>query len=1029
MPHPDHGAEFDVHSTSSPETLVSEDEAKHADFAQPESESVALAKEAPHKLKSEETSDSKHDGGPTATPQKQPDPVTPKKKERRAVSPKKKQKSKSRSPPRETSVSLSESEIKDIAVKLFNEKFVSISPEEYTQFLAAPDADSAAIRECYMNLFDWDASLIKATRELCSKLYLKGESQEIDRILSAFTKSYLKQHPVNVFCTQDFEQIYIVLYSLILLNTSLHNSEVSKKSKLSQSDYIRNTLTTFLSQNKKASRALSVKQKIQIERELNHYYEDLAKKELYLKKGDPDTPKRDSMANRYSVAETIYSSVSGNHHDYHIETATASPLASRSPELVQLSRQKSNTSQWSQEADGRPRRPSFGMKRITSRVSTGSQGSTAMSYANANGMNNPAAPRFGFTRALLSDNTQRSGAPHSLRNQKSTDQLRYLARQSSRSSIITTESSMPQKLSLDGDNYSICSFSDIPQIDLPDTTPGNGQYKLENFDVSDFQDPLDLKLELQGAPYLKEGLLSLKILNNDMADHSSSGEPNASSASSTVSLSSTKSGWFSFFSRSSNKEPASTTTTLGTSSTTTVFSNKFTEYFVVVSKGELRLYSFDPKVVKKQQQKLKKIKQQHAFFEFEDKAGEDEEDVGDGNWLNNAANIGNYNLCSTIAQLEKTNSPQAPSSPSKVVFTLTFPRSSKKPQKKFVFEAGTVEVANEFVNTCNFWASKLTAVPTLEESMSSIEYGWTDLSGLMKLGDGFKKTKAISKWEVLPKGVYLSNLSSETSSGNTSSNHEGMLKQFVQTLKYYNNLRNLFSAFNRQKALFIKQFRKFSNTSNYKLVVQNYENRSEEYKTELGKYKSYITLLGYGLKLRFDLEKEEQMVAWAEEILELPDMEEPDAIAEELARRKAEAAENESDLTKAVKSELDRLMNTSESLKKLMLGNTDAHHDESSEAQASPQKPITASSKEEDPTNPLLVKSPKTFSLAHFKDTEPSPIFQLLQVDKRSSSPEPEHEAEAARKELAMSYSTNTIREEEEPEDGEDSPELKTSTT
>ena len=77
---------------------------------------------------------------------------------------------------------------------------------------------------------------------LCSKLYLKGESQEIDRILSSFTKSYLKQHPKNVFCTKNFEQIYIIIYSLILLNTALHNLELNKKSRISQSDFIRNTL-------------------------------------------------------------------------------------------------------------------------------------------------------------------------------------------------------------------------------------------------------------------------------------------------------------------------------------------------------------------------------------------------------------------------------------------------------------------------------------------------------------------------------------------------------------------------------------------------------------------------------------------------------------------------------------------------------------------------------------------------------------------------------------------------------------------
>ena len=96
---------------------------------------------------------------------------------------------------------------------------------------------------------------------LCSKLYLKGESQEIDRILSSFTKSYLKQHPKNVFCTKNFEQIYIIIYSLILLNTALQ-SGIEQKSRISQSDFIRNTFTTFVQQNEKLLKSLSVKQKL-----------------------------------------------------------------------------------------------------------------------------------------------------------------------------------------------------------------------------------------------------------------------------------------------------------------------------------------------------------------------------------------------------------------------------------------------------------------------------------------------------------------------------------------------------------------------------------------------------------------------------------------------------------------------------------------------------------------------------------------------------------------------------------------------
>ncbi|OBA20589.1 hypothetical protein METBIDRAFT_32567 [Metschnikowia bicuspidata var. bicuspidata NRRL YB-4993] len=912
---------------------------------------------------------------------------------------------------RDASPLLSASEITDIAVRLFNEKFVLISPEEYTQFLAAQDPDSTAIRECYMGLFDWDASLVKATRKLCLKLYLKGESQEIDRLLSAFTKSYLKLHPVNVFCTQDFEQIYIVLYSLILLNTSLHNSEVGKKSKLSQADYIRNTLTTFLLQNKKASRALSVKQKIQIECELNTYYEDLSKRELYLKKGErPEKPMADASTNRYSVAETILSSVSSNHSEHAYETATSSAFANGAVEMVNLSRQPSNVSTWSVDFDGK-QRPSLAMKRISSAISTGSSSSTVMTNTHVNGHSPGNASRFGFSRALLSENANNKSV-HSLRNYKSREKLRH----SSRVSISTKDTGLTHKYSPD-DAFSMISFGDMPHLNLGHE-PEPDQCKVEDFDIAGFQDPLDLKLELQGAPYLKEGLLKLKILNNDMADLASPGEVNTSPESLALSIIAAKSGFFSFFLRDKGKDTA-TAATLGTSNNP-VFSHKFTEYFVVVSKGELRLYSFDPKVVKKQQDKLKKVERKHAFYEFDKAAGEEDDDVGDGNWLNNAAHIGNYNLCSTYAQLERSIPGHQTSSTSsqKVIFSLSFPRVSKRLPKKFLFEAGTTEVANEFINTCNFWASKLTAVPTLEESMSSIEYGWTNLDALILIGEAFKKTKLISKWEALPKGVYLSNLSSlESNIGSSYANHEGMLRQFAQTLKYYNNLKTLFNDFNRQKYHFMKQFRKYSNTSNYKLVMSNYENRAQEYKAEFSKYKTYITMLGYGLKMRFDLEQQEQMIDWAEEILGLPEMETPEAIAIEIAKRREEAAEYESEVTKAVKAELERLMDSPALMKKLIDDKIHPGMPGSSGSQQSMNNSVNRS--EENTTNPSLVKSPKAFSLAHFEYPPNSPVSQLLSADRSTFSSENGEQQNLNLKEMTKSFSTNTIEEEDETEEAE----------
>lgn len=905
-------------------------------------------------------------------------------------------------------------DFQDIAAKLYNEQFVLISPAEYTQFLAAPDADSSQIREFYMDMFAWDPSLIVSTRRLCLKLHLKGESQEIDRILSAFTKSYLKQHPANVFCTQDFEKIYIVLYSLILLNTALHNSELNRKSKISQTDYIKNTLSTFLQQNKKTLKSLSIKQRILIERELNMYYEDLSHRELYLKQGDdssPATPKK--LANkRYSIAETIRSSYSHAEEEHHSHTGNAKdkqvpqtpPHASQTPNsndnIHQFSRQPSNSSIWSTDADA-DKRMSLTMKRMTSGASSASQ-VTATSSTFSRSANDA---RFGFTRALISDTIVQRSAAGTLRNQRSYDHLgrgTQLTRRDSRTSLATNNS-----LARNEDTISmIADETQLNALEVANST--SEQYHLEDFDVDDFQDKFDLKLELQGAPYLKEGLVKLRILNNDLAD-SLTGEPlvASSAALATSSLSTTqKLGFMSFFSRSFSGKEQPAESLVGTGHNN-VFSHKFTEYFAVVSKGELRLYSFDPKVIKRQQTKLKKIRRANNPLMHE----QDEEDnnVGDGNWLKNAANVGNYNLCSTIAQIDKTS--HASPYGNKVYFSLTFPKVTKKQPKMFIFEAGTIEVASEFVNTFNFWASKITAIPTLEESMSSLEYGWTNLEALVKMGDAFKKAKNISKWDQLPKGVYLSNYvinDGMEEEGNPP--HEAILKQFIQTLKYYNNLKSLFRNFNQRKTMFMKAFRKYSSCSNYKLITSNYEARLSEYKSELSKYKSYLVLLGYGLKLRFDAESDEREKQRIEQLKTADPEMNDEEITDIVHQRELEDRNEELELTKVVKFEIDKLIATSKEMHQILLNDS---------KYAVAHSPISNQEPEVQEIG-LLVKSPKTFSLSNFKDIESSPINQLLNVDGKHVSAESEDDFFEAKKELIMSFSTNTIKEEDEPEDLED---------
>jgi SEC7 domain proteins len=934
----------------------------------------------------------------------------------------------------EPSETTDNSEYRKIALKLFQEDFVSIEPEEYTQFLAASDEELHEIRTIYMNLFKWDASLLKSTRMLCSKLYLRGESQEIDRILSSFTKSYISQHQTNVFCTRNFEKIYIIIYSLILLNTALHNSEVTKKSKISQSDYIKNTFTTFIQQNSKSSSKLSIKQRIIIERELSNFYEDLSKNELNLKQCDP--PQIPSPKS-HKFRQSFHKKTLGDDSNDSSTTTTTQEINSKNAELPKLSRQITNSSIWSTDSEQKnSQKNSLQVKRMSSATSAVSQ------YTAINNPTIPRTNRVGFTRALLSDQNQKfykngntsavsnvSTLPtKTIRNRPSMEYLRntneraemsdrysdykqtkassqlntILNKRASRSSIISKESHTSQYdetmsvLSFDTDLFNNVNFGEELQL-------GSEGQQLEDFNVDDFQDQYDLTLELQGSPYLKEGLLKLKILNNDQQDISSmdvSSGVSSSAASTSSSSQSTSSRFFSLFSRNSN-QPAIPQRIQSVGTSTSLLSHKFIENFVVVSKGELSLYSFDPKVIKKHQQKLKKIKEKQFMSEFEHEDSVDDV-VGDGNWLNNAAKIGSYNLCSTFARLEKQPANQ------KIMWSLTFPKVVKKNAKRFIFEAGTKEIALEFINTCNFWASKITAIPTLEESVSNIEYGWTNLDGIIAKKDQFKKDKHIMKWENLPKGIYLS--SYVISDGELEGNHLGMMKQFVKTLKYYNHTKKLYNEFTKLKYKFEKNLPlKQYSCANYSKVVANYDAKISDYRTELTKYKNYLIILGFGLQLRFDLEDEEEEngdFEGSNDEKSIKELSENSPTSIETQDNQSEkTVEKDDELTKSVKTEIRRLFTNMKDVGKII--------PTFQSSKSINDLTMLLRQQEKDAINLInpLVKSPKTFALSNYNDNE-SPINQLLQSSGAL-------ENEESNTENIHNFTTNTIKEEEEPEDQE----------
>ncbi|KAI7904895.1 uncharacterized protein BX663DRAFT_431125 [Cokeromyces recurvatus] len=97
-----------------------------------------------------------------------------------------------------------------------------------------------------MNNFDFsNQRLDNAFRILCSKLYMKAESQQLDRIIQAFSKRYFECNKNTLLLSLDI--VYAVAYSLLLLNTDLHVVGGGRATKMSKSSFVKNTMETIQS--------------------------------------------------------------------------------------------------------------------------------------------------------------------------------------------------------------------------------------------------------------------------------------------------------------------------------------------------------------------------------------------------------------------------------------------------------------------------------------------------------------------------------------------------------------------------------------------------------------------------------------------------------------------------------------------------------------------------------------------------------------------------------------------------------------
>ncbi|KCV72854.1 hypothetical protein, variant [Fonticula alba] len=118
-----------------------------------------------------------------------------------------------------------------------------VSRTEIGLFLGRAKDYNSLVLLHYTEFFDFSSlSLDQALRLFLSKFRLAGESQEIDRVMAAFSYQYFKQAG-KAQGWQSSDTVHTVVSSLLLLNTDLHNKIVDKK--MTSRQFVDNTLVAL----------------------------------------------------------------------------------------------------------------------------------------------------------------------------------------------------------------------------------------------------------------------------------------------------------------------------------------------------------------------------------------------------------------------------------------------------------------------------------------------------------------------------------------------------------------------------------------------------------------------------------------------------------------------------------------------------------------------------------------------------------------------------------------------------------------
>lgn len=565
-------------------------------------------------------------------------------------------------------------------------------------WLGEADAERTRVRRAYMELFGWqNLNVLAALRDFCSRLHLKGETQQVDRILDAFSSRWCACNPNHGFkatgaslmslmnsADSSTDVVHTISYSLLLLNTDLHMADIEQK--MTRAQFIKNTMPTIRrvaaeaapddSENPRSATLPLTKPWVGPSSERNQ---------------SPTTtePPRGRCSfeagptSRLSARPSEYSGSSGppTPLDYETPTDDCGPLV-KAPfrgkmsiwELqveivlkdffssIRLQRlplhgneNKENVQEPPMTFNSLSAMTGNMLRRTPSMLSKA--GSESLSYRGR-----PLENRLGTGRWTSKTRSRPRIYPASTAASNRTS----LEDQSSMWSPSVSSTWSKYSMGKTQTSLSMDSFaSGFPQVDYQKSIGfanalSQAIIREESANADTAEESLrpgplldDESLELAGAPWAKEGILKHK-------HHLESMDKKAKD-------------------------------------------RNWVESFAVIEKGWMRLFSFN---INTKSMRLKARNQKLPGGV-----------VGGGNWMDSAEPLGKFLLRQTIASALP---PPGYSKSRPHVWALSLPTGAVH-----LFQVGTPEIIKEFVTTANYWSARLSKEP-LVGGVSNVEYGWSD---------------------------------------------------------------------------------------------------------------------------------------------------------------------------------------------------------------------------------------------------------------------------------------------------------------